>query len=306
MRLSVAICTWNRSNLLRKALAHFADNVVPPEEPWELLVVNNNCTDDTDSVINSFVDRLPIKQIFEPTPGLSNARNAAVRNAGGEYILWTDDDAVVDQNWLLAYVSAFSRYKHAVFFGGPIYPWFEGTPPKWITSDTVSVIGSAFGAYDFGPVEIAFTRSTLPYGANYAIRMDWHRGHYYDPKLGINPNGIVMGEETMLMSAVIEKGGVGFYLPSAQVRHWVPQSRQSLRFFSSYYIGCGRTQNRMYDWPTGATIFGKPRWLWKKAFRLSCAFFIYRLFSSAPKWIGKLREASIVWGQLIDSPSFPK
>ena len=53
----------------------------PVGADWELLVVNNNCTDATDAVVASFVDRLPVRRLFEATPGLSTARNLAVREA---------------------------------------------------------------------------------------------------------------------------------------------------------------------------------------------------------------------------------
>ena len=47
MRITVAICTWNRCELLRQTLEQMTKLVIPPRVVWELLVVNNNCTDDT-------------------------------------------------------------------------------------------------------------------------------------------------------------------------------------------------------------------------------------------------------------------
>ncbi len=68
---------------------------------WELLVVNNNCTDDTDGVIESFASTLPIRRLLRGAkPGQSNARNLAIREATGSYLVWTDDDTLVAPNWL--------------------------------------------------------------------------------------------------------------------------------------------------------------------------------------------------------------
>src|SRR5262249_10345499 len=106
MKLSVAICTWNRAKLLEQCLDRLA-NASPPTADWELLVVNNNCSDNTDGVLDSFAARLPVRRIFEPKQGHSNARNAAVRSASGDYIIWTDDDVLVDKEWLVAYERAF-------------------------------------------------------------------------------------------------------------------------------------------------------------------------------------------------------
>ena len=90
MRITVAICTWNRAELLRQTLEGIQSLRVPRGLDWELLIVNNNCTDHTDAIIKTFGDRLPIRGLVEPEPGQSNARNAAARHATSDYIIWTD------------------------------------------------------------------------------------------------------------------------------------------------------------------------------------------------------------------------
>ena len=92
MKITVAVCTWNRAQLLEKTLERMTQLRQPERADWELLVVNNNCTDTTDAVIAAFAARLPIRRVWQPVPGLSNARNAAVEHAAGDYIIWTDDE----------------------------------------------------------------------------------------------------------------------------------------------------------------------------------------------------------------------
>src|SRR5690348_908357 len=98
-RLTVAICTWNRARALRTTLEQLTRVRVPAGAAWELLVVNNNCTDDTDAACREFETRLPIRLLHEPTPGQSHARNLAIRESRGAYIAWTDDDVLVDEGW---------------------------------------------------------------------------------------------------------------------------------------------------------------------------------------------------------------
>ena len=50
MDVTVAICTWNRSALLRETLDQFTRLRIPPGVSWELLIINNNSTDATDEV----------------------------------------------------------------------------------------------------------------------------------------------------------------------------------------------------------------------------------------------------------------
>src|SRR5262245_36357876 len=102
--VTVAICTWNRAAVLRRTLDSFMSRVPPRDAPWRLLVVNNNCTDNTEDVVREFSNRLPIVSVFEPAPGLSNARNCALREANSHYLVFTDDDVLVSPGWLAAFV----------------------------------------------------------------------------------------------------------------------------------------------------------------------------------------------------------
>src|SRR5258708_18628298 len=99
MHITVGICTWNRCELLTQTLSRLRTLAVPPDVDWEVLVVNNNSTDRTDAVVDSFVGRLPIRRLFEPRPGVACARNRVLREGRGDCVLWTDDDALVDENW---------------------------------------------------------------------------------------------------------------------------------------------------------------------------------------------------------------
>jgi glycosyltransferase involved in cell wall biosynthesis len=141
MLISVAICTWNRAPLLRRALQEMTQLIVPPGVEWELLIVDNNSTDATESIVAEYVRRLPVRRLFEPTPGKSNALNLAIREARGDYILWTDDDALVDRQWLAAYARAIEERPRAVFFGGPVHPWFAEPPPTWLKRAWLQVPG---------------------------------------------------------------------------------------------------------------------------------------------------------------------
>ena len=104
--ITIAICTWNRSRSLGATLASIQRLKVSPDTRWDVLVVNNNCTDDTDAVLARFADCLPLSVTVEPRQGLSHARNRAVEATGGDYILWTDDDTVVDIGEFKVYMDA--------------------------------------------------------------------------------------------------------------------------------------------------------------------------------------------------------
>ena len=87
MLISVAICTWNHAKLLDQTLAEMHRLCIPDSIEWELIVVNNNCSDETDEVIARHSDKLPIRRLFEPKQGLSNSRNCALASATGKLLL---------------------------------------------------------------------------------------------------------------------------------------------------------------------------------------------------------------------------
>ena len=110
MKLSIVICTWNRSSLLAQTLEQFTRLRVPEHSTWEVLIVNNACTDDTDAVIKRFDGSLPIRRLFEAVAGHTHARNCAIRHATGDLLIWTDDDVLVSEDWLTRYEEAYARY----------------------------------------------------------------------------------------------------------------------------------------------------------------------------------------------------
>jgi glycosyltransferase involved in cell wall biosynthesis len=229
--------------------------------PFEVLVVNNNCSDDTDAVIRRYTGALPIRRIAEPLPGLSHARNAAVREAKGTFVLWTDDDILVDRNWLCAYEEALLRNPRASILGGPIIPKFEGEIPRWLERHWKK-IGSVFGFIDLGADAVPFAADRLPLGANFAMSTDLLRAIQFDGKLGRKQGGLMLhGEETIAMRTAIENGANGVWVPSAIVHHRIPPSRRTAKYVYRYFVGYGFTNAAISrEFPSGKQFLGIPRW----------------------------------------------
>jgi glycosyltransferase involved in cell wall biosynthesis len=296
MRLTVSICTWNRASLLAKTLERMTELQVPADIEWELLVVNNNCTDETDEVVGRFTGRLPIRKLLEREQGLSSARNLAVREATGEYILFTDDDVLVDPNWISAYATAFRRWPDAAFFGGPVLPWFEGTPPDWL-SLTFPRIQFVFAAIDLGPASRPFAGHDLPIGANMAFRCKEHRRFLYDPQLGPRLQGGLCGEETAVVSAMMEAGAEGWWVPGAQVKHFIPKGRQTIAYVRKWYHRWGEYLARAAVKPGKRLLLGRPLWLWRELVESELRFRFRRLVGNPDSWIEDLKAASIARGR---------
>jgi len=267
---------------------------------WELLIVNNCCDDDTDEVVDTLTADLPIRLIHEPDPGLSNARNTAIKKAKGDYIVWTDDDVLVDKNWLIAYVNAFKKYPEAALFGGPIEPCFEGTPPDWLINN-LSCFAHAYAIRDFGDNYIPFRveGNRLPYGANFALRMSEQRKCLFNPKFGLNKNKIMLDEESQVIKSILGQGFQGWWVPDAKIKHWLPQSRQTIDYLKRYYLGVGRTLKMYSQLEKCPQIFGHPVWLIRQATRVQFAYLYKKFFRSENEKFECFTRKWTTFGQLL-------
>jgi glycosyltransferase involved in cell wall biosynthesis len=272
-KITVAICTWNRANLLDQTLTSLRQMIVPEGTEWELLVVNNNCTDETDTVVARHSEDLPLRLIHEARKGKSNAANTAMDAATGDLILWTDDDVLVSPDWLARFAEAARRHPRAAVFGGVIEPWFP-VPPDHDMVEAFSILASGFCGLDHGDEERPLSPEQPLFGANMAFRLSAIAGTRFDPTLGPTPgtlraNGKVIhfsmgfGEETSFIRTVRERGGECMWVPSMKVRHYVDPRRMSLPYLHDYYAEYGRQLVRIEGLPEGGRVLGVPHWLLK-------------------------------------------
>ncbi|MER3440531.1 MAG: hypothetical protein C4296_04035 [Gemmataceae bacterium] len=299
MKVSVIICTWNRAKLLDMTLAHMQRLRIPEGVEWELIVVNNNCTDDTDAIIAKYTGRLPIHRLFEPKQGLSFARNSGVEQAKGELILFTDDDVLVDSEWLAEYVKAAQDHPQAAYFGGTIAPWIipDGLHrkvqrwPDLLTTLPLRQFGAYVGSFPDGE---------RPYGANMAFRSFVFQDCLFRTDLGPVKRQHIVGDETDLINRLDAKGYQGIWVGTAKVSHYVDPSRLTLRYYMKKWYAIGQTHARMdRDLPSRCTM-GFPRWLLKQAV-LSYVRFLACLLYAPRKLLYRIRLSCYLTGLLIEA-----
>jgi len=294
--VTVAICTWNRAPLLRRALESLGAIELPEGVRFELLVVDNGSSDETPAVLREHASALPLRVVAEPEPGLSHARNRATAEARGELMVWTDDDVQVEPEWLAAYVEASRRHPDASFFGGASLAWFEQPPPAWI-AESWERLADIWAIRLLPPEPAPIDRTRLPVGANFAIRTGLQRRHAYDPRLGRRRRERVSGEETAVLRRLLADGESGWWVPAARVRHWIPAERLAEPYLREIWFGqgCERALTR-----SGAP---RPRLrLLARALRAEARYRVSRRLSQPAKWLRELERAQNRWGELSASP----
>jgi hypothetical protein len=219
-------------------------------------------------------------------------------------ILWTDDDVVVDPEWLAEYVEAVRQWPEASFFGGSVEPWFEVEPPRLIR-DNIAMLEGPYAIRQPGLDNRPLTHSHMPFGANMAFCRSVFEGRSFDSRLGACGNEVVQGEETMLMEGLLNEGLQGVWVGTAQVRHFIPSHRLTLNYLREWYRWGGKAIIRQGGTVGCTVLFGAPRWAWKQ-YLVSRLWQIALSLTKGSGWLSALQKAAIAQGVIEESRRLAK
>jgi GT2 family glycosyltransferase len=259
-KASVIVCTYNRARILARSVPALLA-IDYPVDRWELLIVDNRSTDDTLRVARETAGRRPerVRVIEEPRIGLSTARNAGVRNASGEFIVFADDDAFPTSGWLRALIEALQRDSRALVAGGPVEPWFDGELPGWLGERFMPYLT----AWERVPEVHSLTYNDYPRGANMAFRREvFERFGYFSPHLGRKGRSLLSCEEVELCLRVERGGGRILYVPEARVRHLTAAERITPEWLAQRFCTQGRSE-AIVEWRHAGwrgLAWGRRRW----------------------------------------------
>jgi glycosyltransferase involved in cell wall biosynthesis len=133
--ITLIICTYNREKYIGPLLDSIAKNDYPTTD-YEIVLVDNNCTDNTRGICEMFATDHPeinLHYVVETEQGLSAARNKGIKEAKGDIIIYVDDDALIDSDYIRIYAEHFASHPDTMAAGGPIEPLYETQEPSWMS-----------------------------------------------------------------------------------------------------------------------------------------------------------------------------
>jgi GT2 family glycosyltransferase len=229
MEISVVIPTYMRPHRLRLALTSVQEQNV---SKCEILVVDNAASGEIEQLVTTYQPRcqFPLKYVPEPKLGLHHARHAGARAAIGELLVFTDDDATFDRDWLLSYVKAFATNPHMLAAGGPVRPVWEASPPRWMENFLRNQKIFPILSLMEQSKEFSLSGRGFFFGVNMAIRRTalFELGGFNPEAFGDDWLG---NGETGLNYKLWERGLLVGYVPEAVVYHHIPTERMSLAYF---------------------------------------------------------------------------
>jgi len=226
MKATVAICTHNRADDLREALLSLLRQSF--RGAYEIVVVDNGSTDHTRQVVEEFraMVSVPVRYVHEARLGLSVARNRAIREAKGEYVLFLDDDAMASEHWIGEIVSLFERDPRIGCVGGKIDPVWEGGAPQWLPRENRTL----YTILDYADEIVEMREPAVPFGANIAFRKSiFDTMEPFREDLGRIGTNLLSGEESELIGRIRSRYAI-YYTPHAWVLHKIPRSRANRRW----------------------------------------------------------------------------
>ncbi|MBB2696646.1 glycosyltransferase family 2 protein [Rhizobium phaseoli] len=262
-KISVVFSSYNgASRRLKHTLESFLRQDLPHDQ-WELIAVDNNSSDDTVEMLETYREHLPLLILKHSQPGKSSALNAALEKIRGTLIVFTDDDIRAEPQWLRAIATCADANPQYGIFGGRIIPDWEVSPRgnpllEWIP------MGSTFAIVDepvSGPCD-----PTKVWGPNTTIRRSVLGADIrYREDIGPLPGGLfAMGEDQEIIMRLSARGVKAYRCAEAAVHHWIPASSVNDQWVQQRgeRLGYGVPALFPQDVPTGPRIAGVPVKTW--------------------------------------------
>jgi glycosyltransferase involved in cell wall biosynthesis len=265
-RVSIVIATYNRAELLSKALLSIL-NQKAQGVFFEVIVIDNNSKDTTRVMVESLSKDTSVllKYSFEPLQGKAFALNRGIKEAQGDIIFFSDDDIIADPQWLINMTRCFEMYD-CDCVGGRVLPVYPAHTPQWIVDNRKALVGPIV-YYDYG-IEVKKYQEKLMYeflGANYGFKKSVFNelGVF---RTDIGPGRTLMGEDSEIMRRLIKAQKNIYYCGEALVWHPVDPKRMTLQYIARWNMGLGncRVMTDEHSRPVILKyILGFPRYLLK-------------------------------------------
>ena len=273
--ISIIICTYNRQKFILKTLQCLREQDFPASD-FEIIIINNNSSDNTKAICTDFMNQSPglqINYVEEYNQGLSYARNRGIKEAKGTIITFIDDDAFAVPGFLKSIHGFFSQNSSVLALGGKVKPEFETGKPSWMSPFLMPLVA----ALDMGQGIKEFTGKSFPVGANMSFRAEvFERFGLFNNDLGRKGNSLLGSEEKDFFNRLKKASVKIVYLPEAEVTHVIPPIRVTMEYIKRQAIGIGVSERLRVK---GAGFFEELKKMAEELFKVGATVLISLYYS---------------------------
>ena len=283
MFLSIVICTYNRDQHIERALQSLVRQDFDKSK-YEIIVVDNNSTDQTPQIIRRFKAKHPDYHIVlaeEKRQGLSYARNKGIELAQGTYISYIDDDGIAREDYISQIKKYTETYPDDVAFGGKVLPKYEtGKEPEWMSPYIERIISIV----NLGE-QVKTLKKIYPVGCNMIFKKS-----IFDKIGGFNTALKLRSDDKYIFFKIRENGFRVLYLPQVVVWHYIDAFRTTLEYVKKVSRLNGKAERIRI-----ATLSEKRR----KTYFFRLLDYIFKLGASLILWIGYALKGQSVKGKAL-------
>lgn len=225
---TVAIPTFNGAQRIPLVLDRLRQQEEVDRLTWEVIVMDNNSTDNTLEVVKSYQSNFPclLLYYFEPKQGLAFARRQIIEKANSYFVGFLDDDNLPEPRWVIEAWTFANTHPRAGAFGSQIHGDYEVAP-----SPSFKRIASFLAIMECGKVPFVYNPKTkmLPPGAGLVVRREAWLAHVPKKQFlrGITkfPRSILSGEDLEAILSIQKGEWEIWYNPDMIIYHKIPAIR---------------------------------------------------------------------------------
>jgi glycosyltransferase involved in cell wall biosynthesis len=289
LTFSVVVCTHNRAHYLPDLIVSLRAQDFPAGD-FEIIIVDNASIDGTAALVKQLQAESdpPIRYVYEPLLGANRARNTGAKAAKGEIVIYIDDDALAETDWLQCLARAYQEVPHdVVCVGGRVeLLWENGNRPSWLACELEGYYSSTAR---LGQAARCLTDNEYPVGANMSIRRDSLLGlGGFHPLLDRVGENLLSNVEAGLCAEIRNAGLRVYFEPSACVWHRVPTGRTTKRWLlrRTFWQGISDAVVVWYsDRPTRTILF--------RRVAVNVVFALGRLGHAALHWLRRQESKAL-------------
>ena len=238
--ISIIVCCYNSEWIIKRCLESLISQKIPKSILWEIIIVNNASTDNTEKIAKEILEKSSINYaiIEEKQQGLLSARKCGVNKAQYSYIIFCDDDNLLCENYVYGMYTIMNANKFIGAFGGRGIAEFESNPESLIDSNLASYAIGSQKNY----------RNRL-YGAGVCVRKDCAIKIYKRHRFmltGRCGDNLLAGDDSELIKAIILQGYKIGCTDDLTFIHVLPSKRTSNNYLCDLHKGFGLSAPVLY------------------------------------------------------------
>jgi glycosyltransferase involved in cell wall biosynthesis len=244
--VTLLVCTYNRCHDLREMLGTALTQETADTFSYEVLVIDNNSTDDTRRVVEALMmsGHTNLRYAFEGRQGKSHALNTGIAQARGSFYTVADDDFLLPSDWVKKIVEGFRAHPEVAFVSGKVLPAWQGEVPAWLGREHWSAVALT----DYGEQEFYADSQNQVCLLACSFRLaDVGAVGGYRPGVSVSKDLVGGVEDLEVLQRLWRAGMKGIYLPGIAFRHKVPASRMTKSYHRRWHTGHGRFYAALRD-----------------------------------------------------------